>query len=172
MRPHGSPEELERRRQRAMALLDEGLAPVEVAKRVGVDRRSVRRWKAARRQGGKRALKAKPAPGRPPKLGTQDRARLEEILLEGAQAAGYPSDLWTCRRVAEIVLHRFGIEYHPGHIARVLHGLGWSPQKPQRRAIERNDPQVQAWIKKDWPRIKKKPAGSTRASSSSTKADS
>lgn len=172
MRPRGSPEELERRRQRAMALLDEGLAPVEVAKRVGVDRRSVRRWNAARRHGGRRALKAKPAPGRPPKLGRQERARLEEILLEGAQAAGYPSDLWTCRRVAEVVARRFGVEYHSGHIARVLHGLGWSPQKPQRRAIERDDQRVQAWVKQDWPRIKKKPAGSTPPSSSSTKADS
>jgi transposase len=98
--------------------------------------------------------------------------RLEEILLEGAQAAGYPSDLWTCRRVAEVVARRFGVEYHPGHVARLLHGLGWSPQKPQRRAIERDDQRVQAWIKQDWPRVKKKPAGSTRPSSSSTKADS
>lgn len=172
MRPRGSPEELERRRQRAMSLLDEGLAPVEVAKRVGVDRRSVRRWSAARRHGGQRALKAKPAPGRPPKLPREDRARLEEILLEGAQAAGYPSDLWTCRRVAEVVARRFGVQYHPGHIARLLHGLGWSPQKPQRRAIERDDQRVQAWVKHDWPRIKKKPVGSTPRSSSSTKADS
>lgn len=172
MRPQGSPEELERRRQRAMALLDEGLAPVEVAKRVGVDRRSVRRWKAAHRRGGRRALKAKPAPGRPPKLASENRERLEEILLAGAQAAGYPSDLWTCRRVAEVVSHRFGVDYHPGHVARLLHSLGWSPQKPQRRAIERDDQRVQTWIKQDWPRIKKKPGDSTLASSSSTKAAS
>lgn len=158
MRPQGSPEELERRRKRAIALLEEGLAPVEVAKRVGVDRRSVRRWKAAHRRGGQRALKAKPAPGRPLKLDRADREQLEEILLEGARAAGYPSDLWTCRRVAEIVSHRFGVDYHPGHVARLLHGLGWSPQEPQRRAIERDDERVKTWIKQDWPRIKKKPA--------------
>lgn len=157
MRPHGSPEELERRRERAMVLLDEGLAPVEVAQRVGVDRRSVRRWKAARRQGGRRALKAKPAPGRPPKLGSEQRERLKELLLEGAQAAGYPNDLWTCRRVAEVVLHGFGVAYHPGHVSRLLHSLGWSPKKPQRRAIERDEDRVQTWIKQDWPRIKKKP---------------
>lgn len=158
MRPQGSPEELERRRKRAIALLEEGLAPVEVAKRVGVDRRSVRRWKAAHRRGGQRALKAKPAPGRPLKLDRADRERLEGILVEGARAAGYPSDLWTCRRVAEIVSHRFGVDYHPGHVARLLHGLGWSPQKPQRRAIERDDERVQTWVKHDWPRIKKKPS--------------
>jgi len=172
MRPQGSPEELERRRKRAIALLEEGLAPVDVAQRVGVDRRSVRRWKAAHRRGGQWALKAKPAPGRPPKLAGEDRERLEEILLGGAQAAGYPSDLWTCRRVAEILWHRFGVAYHPGHVARLLHGLGWSPQKPQRRAIERDDWRVQSWVKHDWPRIKKKPEGSAPSSSSSTKAAS
>lgn len=157
MRPRGSPEELERRRRRAMQLLEEGLAPVDVAKRLDVDRRSVRRWKAAYRRGGKQALKAKPAPGRPLKLGTLERKALQAILLEGAQAAGYPSDLWTCRRVAEVIEDRFGVDYHPGHVARLLHDLGWSPQKPQRRAIERNEDRVQRWVKHDWPRIKKKP---------------
>lgn len=172
MRPQGSPEELERRRKRAIALLGEGLTPVEVARRVGVDRRSVRRWKAAHRQGGQRALKAKPAPGRPPKLQAGDRERLEEILLAGAKKAGYPSDLWTCRRVAEILSDRFGVSYHPGHVARLLHGLGWSPQKPQRRASERDDERAQRWVKHDWPRIKKRAAVSGPTSSSSTKAGS
>lgn len=157
MRPQGSPEELERRRRRAMQLLEEGLAPVDVAKRLGVDRRSVRRWKAAYRRGGKQALKAKPAPGRPLKLGISERKALETILLEGAQAAGYSSDLWTCRRVAEVIEDRFGVDYHPGHVARLLHDLGWSPQKPQRRAVERDEDRVQRWVKHDWPRIKKKP---------------
>jgi transposase len=140
-----------------MQLLEEGLTPVEVAKRVGVDRRSVRRWKAALRDGGQRALRAKPAPGRPSRLSSADLEKLEETLLEGAQAAGYPSELWTCRRVAEVVAKRFGVTYHVGHVARLLHGMGWSPQKPQRRAIERKEETVQTWVKRDWPRIKKKP---------------
>lgn len=157
MRPHGSPAELERRRERAIQLLEEGLMPVEVARRVGVDRRSVRRWKAAYRQGGKRALKAQPASGRPSKLSSAEREQLEEILLQGAQAAGYPNELWTCRRVAQVVSDRFGVEYHMAHVARLLHALGWSPQKPQRRAVERSEEAVQSWVKHDWPRIKKKP---------------
>ena len=157
MRPHGSPEELERRRERALELLEEGLAPVEVAKRVGVDRRSVRRWKAAYRQGGKRALKAQPAPGRPLKLSIADREQLEQILIKGPRAAGYSNELWTCRRVAEVILDRFSIEYHVAHVARLLHALGWSPQKPQRRAVERSEEKIQNWVKQDWPRIKKKP---------------
>src|SRR5262245_7263688 len=102
MRPTGSPEELERRRLRALALLDEGLQPVEVARRVGVDRRSVRRWKAAARAQGEAGVLAKPVPGRPSKLKAKQRTRLERLLLKGAQAAGFHTDLWTCPRVAEL----------------------------------------------------------------------
>ena len=155
MRPHGSPEELERRRRRAIELLNEGYPPVEVARMVGVDRRSVRRWKATHRRKGNRGIEAKPAPGRPPKLDGKAKKQLERDLLKGAQAAGFPTDLWTCPRVAEWIATRFGIAYHVDHIGRLLASLGWSAQKPQRRAKERNEEEIQRWIKHDWPRIKK-----------------
>ena len=157
MRPQGSPEELERRRRRAIALLSQGLPPVEVARMVGVDRRSVRRWKATHQRGGAAGLQAKPAPGRPSRLQQETKVALEELLLGGAQAAGFPTDLWTCPRVAEVIHARFGVQYHADHIGRLLHSLGWSPQKPQRRAVERNEEKVQTWVKQEWPRIKKKP---------------
>jgi transposase len=155
MRPNGDPKELERRRRRAIALLEEGLMPVEVARRVGVDRRSVRRWKAAYRKRGEAALAAKPAPGRPAKLSERDLRRLERQLLKGAHAAGFASDLWTCPRVAQWIEERFGIEYHVRHVPRVLRGLGFSPQKPDRRAVERDEPAIVQWVKRDWPRVKK-----------------
>lgn len=155
MRPHGSPEELERRRQRAIELLEQGHFPVEVARALGVDRRSVRRWKAAHRKGGLQALRAKQAPGRPAELDTKQKGQLEKALLKGAQAAGFPSDLWTCPRVRQLIARRFGVPYHVDHIGRLLHSLGWSPQKPARRAIERNETIVQNWIKHDGPGIKK-----------------
>jgi transposase len=135
------------------------LAPVEVARQVGADRRSVRRWKAARREGGRRALAAKPASGRPPRLDPGAKVELEEILLRGAMAAGYPTELWTCGRIAEVISAQFEVQYHPGHVARLLHGLGWSPQKPQRRAYERDEGKIQGWVQHDWPRVKKKPTG-------------
>lgn len=159
MRPPGSPVELERRRRRAMQLLREGLPPVEVARMVGVDRRSVRRWNAAHREQGLSGLKAKPAPGRPARLDGEAKAKLEEALLAGAQAAGFPTDLWTCPRVAEVIHDHFGVRYHPDHVCRLLHHLGWSPQKPQRRAMERDEEKIQTWIKREWARIKKKPPG-------------
>lgn len=159
MRPRGSPEALEQRRLRAIALLRGGMPPVEVARRVGADRRSVRRWRAAHRRGGLRGLAAKPAPGRPPKLDANAKLKLERRLLAGAQACGFPTDLWTCPRVAELIRREFGVRYHVDHLGRLLRSLGWTPQKPQRRARERDEAAIQRWIKADWPRIKKKPPG-------------
>jgi len=158
MRPAGSPQELERRRFRALSLLRDGVPPVEVARRVGADRRSVRRWNAAARRRGKRALAARPVPGRPRRLSAADRRRLEKGLLRGAQAAGFETDLWTCPRVAQWIARRFRVRYHPDHVCRLLHALGWSPQKPQRQAIERDEKAVRHWIRHDWTAIKKKPS--------------
>jgi transposase len=156
MRPSGSPEELERRRRRAIALLQQGLAPVDVARHVGVDRRSVRRWRASHARAGPIGVGAKPAPGRPPKLDARRRARLERVLLRGAEAAGFTTPLWTCPRVADLIRREFGVRYHVDHIGRVLRTLGWSPQKPERRARERDEAAIQRWVKVDWPRLKKK----------------
>lgn len=155
MRPYGSPDQLERRRRRAIELLDEGMQPVEVARVVGVDRRSVRRWNAAYRREGDTALAAKPTPGRPSKLGAGQVAKLEDALLAGAAAAGFATDLWTCPRVARLIHDSFGVSYHVDHIGRLLRSLGWSPKRPQRRAIERDEDEIARWVKQDWPRIKK-----------------
>ena len=157
MRPPGSPRTLERRRRRAIALLEQGFQPVEVASQLGVDRRSVRRWKAAYHEGGEAAIEARAAPGRPSALDAKAKARLERLLLKGAKAAGFPTDLWTCPRVAEVIADRFGVEYHVDHIGRLLRGMGWSPQKPTRRAVERDEAAIKQWVKSDWPRVKKTP---------------
>ena len=159
MRRKGSPEELERRRYRAIQLLEDGYDAGEVARRVGVDRRSVRRWKAARRVGGDQALKARAVSGRPPKLTAIQKVNLEAALLAGPEAAGFATDLWTCPRVRELIRKRFRVRYHVDHIGRLLRALGWSPQRPQRRAVERDEEKIRGWVKKSWPQIKKKPHG-------------
>ena len=168
MRPAGSPQDLERRRHRAMDLLQKGHSPKEVAQWVGVDRRSVRRWKATFTKSGESALQAHPAPGRPSRLPPEQRKALEEELLKGSQAAGFPSDLWTCARVAQLIERHFGIAYHPDHVGRLLHALGWSPQKPERRARERNEERIEGWVKTVWPALKKKPNGREPGLPSST----
>jgi len=157
MRPPGSPQELERRRLRAIELLEQGHPPVEVAQMVGCDRRSVRRWNATFRKKGNDGLKSRPVTGRPCGLDEKAQCRLEKDLLRGAKAAGFPTDLWTCPRVAQLIHNRFGIRYHVDHIGRLLHALGWSPQKPQRRAVERDESEIRRWVKEEWPRVKKTP---------------
>lgn len=166
MRPTGSPEELERRRLRALALLKDGLQPVEVAQRVGVDRRSVRRWKAAARKNGEAGVRARATPGRPSKLTPRHKRRLEALLINGPVAAGFHTDLWTCPRVAELIKQRFRVNYHVDHVGRLLHELGWSPQKPARRAVERDEQEIRRWVREDWPRVKKTPSAAPRRSSS------
>jgi len=157
MRPHGSQQQLEQRRFTALSLLKEGLQPWEIAKRIGVDRRSVRRWNAKSRKRGKNALKAIPVPGRPSKLSQEHKKQLKHLLLKGAKHSGYPTDLWTCPRIVQVISKAFRIDYHPDHLGRILHTMGWSPQKPERRAKERNERAIASWIKTNWEDIKKKP---------------
>jgi len=155
MRPPGSPAELERRRLRAIALLEQGLSPHEVAERLGVDRRSVRRWKQAYRRRGVAGLRARPTPGRPPKLTVRQRRTLVRWILRGPEAFGYRTALWTCRRIADLIRQRFGVTYHPAHIGRLLRACGLTPQRPQRTAKERNDRRIRLWLQQEWPRVKK-----------------
>lgn len=157
MRPQGSPTELQRRRLRAIELLERNVPVHVVADRLGVDRRSVRRWKRAYRRHGRAGLSARPTPGRPSKLTARQRHRLVGWILAGAEAAGFPTALWTCRRIAQVIRDRFGVRYHPDHIGRLLRACGLTPQRPQRTAQERDDRQIRDWLEVEWPRVKKTP---------------
>lgn len=157
MRPKGSAKELEVRRRIAAKLLQEGKGIREVARLVGAAPSAVHGWKQALDQGGAAALNAKPHPGRPPGLTLEQKQELEQTLQAGPLAAGFPTDLWTLARVAQVIERHFGVKYHPGHVWKILRDLNWSPQKPERRARERDEEAIQQWRKEDWPRIKKKP---------------
>jgi len=157
MRPKGSPSDLEARRLRAAKLLAQGEKPSVVARAVGSSPSSVTRWKEVIRKRGVEGLKAKPASGRPPFLSKSQKKKLAKILLRGPRANGYRTDLWTTRRVAEVIELRFGVTYHPNYTWYVLRSLGWSCQKPERCARERDEIAIQMWHQHDWPRIKKSP---------------
>ncbi len=157
MRPHGSPADLEARRRRAVALLDKGLGVREVARQIGCSPMSVSRWQAEVRARGPNALRPKPAPGRPPRVTARQRAKLLKLLLKGAMAHGFRTDLWTLPRVAEVITRTFGVRYHPAHVWKILRGEGWSCQKPERRARERDEAAIQRWRTARWPHIKKRP---------------
>lgn len=164
-------EALEKRRFQAIRLLDKGLNQSEVARRVKVVRQTVARWVSQYRQQGAASLKRAGRAGRKPLLSGADRKRLEGLLLQGPEAIGYETPLWTCPRVAHLIDREFGVRYHEGHVWKVLVSLGWSPQRPTGKARERNEEGIRTWKKRTWPAIKKKPAKKGERSSSSTRAD-
>jgi transposase len=159
MRPFGSARQLEKRRRLAMEKLDEGLSLTEVARQIGCSPSSVVLWRDARKTFGKDGLNSKPVPGRPAKMKTRDKRMLPTLLLKGPMAHGYRTDLWTTARIAELILKRFGVKYHPDHIGRLMASLGWSRQKPERRPLERDKQAIERWKRRDWPRVKKTPHG-------------
>ena len=147
MRPTGSAQELEVRRRLAVRMLKAGKGVTEVAGLVGCAQSSVSRWKKALEEGGEEALRAKPHPGRKPRLSTKQKERLVKILLKGPRAAGFETDLWTCSRVAKVIRKAFGVRYHPDHVWKILKSLGWSYQKPERRARERDEEAISRWCR-------------------------
>jgi len=168
MRPRGAAAVLEARRHRALKLLDEGRSLHEVGRLVGCAPISVLRWRDAREEGGAAALQVRFSPGRPPKLDVGQRRSLVKLLLKGSIAQGYRTELWTTARVAALIRKVFGVRYHRDHVGRLLHALGFTHQKPERRALERNEAAIERWKTEEWPRIKKKPRGWVPTSSSST----
>lgn len=143
-RPLGTAAELERRRRRAVQAVDRGESPEIVARTYGVNRASVYRWlKMARRPDG---LAAKPHPGPAPRLSSRQLQDLETLLLQGAKAHGWSTDLWTCQRIVQLIRRHFGVSFHHDHVGRFLHArLKWSPQKPRRQARERDEDAIEFW---------------------------
>jgi transposase len=152
-RPIGTSEELERRRRRAVALVEQGERLTIVARILGVDRSSLFRWRQTAEKGAA-ALKAQPHPGPTPQLSDAQLRELETLLIKGAQAHGWPNALWTTARVGEVIYRTFSIRFHHDHVGRFLRQrLGWSPQKPERRARERREEEILDWQSQKFPRI-------------------
>jgi transposase len=143
--------ELEHRRKRAVAAVAEGQKPATVAKVFGVDRGSVYRWlRQAHAPGG---LDAKPL-HRPPGLSDHQLRQLEALLCQGACRHGWPNDLWTATRVTAVLRRHFGLAYHPEHVRKILkRRLGWTSQKPQKKARERDEDGIRRWVAQEFPRI-------------------
>lgn len=159
MRTKGTPAELEARRLRAAELLGQGKGTNEVARLVGVTASCVSKWKKALRKRGPEGLRAKPLPGRKPRLNAAQKRQLVTAINKGAAAAGHDSDPWTCRRVRDLIGKTFGVWYDFNHVGRILHALGFSVQKPEARARERDEKVIANWRRRDWPRIKETRGG-------------
>ena len=160
---------LEARRLQAAELFAQGRTQAEVAHQLGVSRQSAHVWHTRFEQGGVDALRSRGPTGPDPKLSDAQLAQVEEALLAGAMASGFDTDLWTLERVAVVICQLTGVRYHPGHVWVILrHRLGWTLQRPERRASERDEQAIRHWVAHEWPRIKKGPAQHRPGLSSST----
>jgi putative transposase len=127
-----------------------------VARLVGASSRAVQQWYQAWMAGGLRALRAKPKPGRPAKLTAAQWLALGPVLRRGARAAGFATEEWTLRRMAPVIRRQFGVTYHYRYLERPLKAHGFTVQRPMPQARERDERVVQAWLRHDWPALKKK----------------
>lgn len=138
-------------------MLEGGASVSEVARRLGCSHSSVILWRDRVKRRGLSALQARPAPGRPPKLEAKQLKRLPRLLIRGAPAWGFTTELWTTQRIASVIRREFGVKLHRAHVSRLLSRLGWSCQKPERRAVERDEAAIAHWKRHRWVAIKKKP---------------
>lgn len=141
-------------RQEAMARFAAGERPLTIAPDLGISYEAVRVW-YRRWQAGDQTLPQVRARGRQARLTPEQLEQLQQELLRGPTAHGYRTELWTLERIAAVIKRLFGVRYHTAHVSKLLHALGWSCQKPQRRAKERNEERIRQWVHEDWPRLKK-----------------
>jgi transposase len=154
------------RRKRAWTLYQSGWMQKDIAEGLGVTKGAVSQWVKRGKEGGEVALQEQPKSGAPLRLSQVDREKLPELLARGAESFGFRGDLWTCARVATVIQREFGVKYHPAHVSRILKDLGWTPQKPIRRAKQRKEAEIQRWQEERWPALKKRPPKKVGPSSS------
>jgi transposase len=143
------------RRMRAWQLSQDGWPRRMIAEALGVTRMSVCHWLTAGRQGGCDALLSLLRAGPAGKLLPGQRELIADCLWHGAEAYGFRGDLWTCGRVARVIEEEFGVRYHPGHVSRILKEIGWTPQVPITRAIQRDEQAIARWRQRNWPELKR-----------------
>jgi transposase len=156
----------EARRLQAWRLKEKGWPQRQIAEALGVSAAAVSQWIKRARDRGPAALRHQPPPGAPRRLSAAQLARLPTLLRRGPETYGFRGQLWTRKRVAEVIRVAFGVIYHPTHVGRLLKALRWSPQKPMRRARQRDEAAIARWRQDTWPAIKKGRKRSNRPSSS------
>jgi transposase len=146
----------EGRRLRAWALFQQGWKVGKIAAALGVTHGAVSQWIARAHKEGEASLHDRPRPGRVPRLTSDQQAKVPELLARGAEAWGFRGDRWTRERVADVIRRQFGVHYHPAHISRLLAGWGFSLQKPQRQAVQRDEAAIRAWREARFPEVEKR----------------
>jgi transposase len=145
----------EARRVQAWRLKQPGWSQRQIATALGVSDGAVSQWVKRGREGGSEALRHRPPPGAPCRLTKAQLAGLPALLQHGPEAYGFRGQLWTRGRIAAVIRATCGVSYHPRHVGRLCKIIRWSPQKPARRARQRNEAAIAHWRDETWPAIKK-----------------
>ena len=169
VRPRRDFEALKRRRMRAADLFGRGNRQADVARALGVSAETASEWYRLWSEGGRAALAGAGRAGRRPRVSDDQLVEVVAALRQGPRANGFPTDLWTLARVADVIEAVTGVRHGQTQTWDILRRrLGWTRQRPARRALERDDDAIAAWVETEWPRIKGVPAGGGRGSSSKT----
>ncbi|MBA3356272.1 MAG: transposase [Pyrinomonadaceae bacterium] len=151
-----TPDWKEMRRWRALELKRDGWSQQEIADALGVTKVAVSQWMTAVQKHGVTSLQARPHKGATPKLTPDQLKLIPEFLSHGAEAYGFRGEVWTCRRIGQVIAREFAVTYHKDHVSRLLKALGWTPQKPMERAAQRDEEKIIEWRDETWPELKKK----------------
>lgn len=170
MRTPGTAAELERRRHLAVERLGEGYSAQEVAEFLGVHIRTVFHWQALSKKKGGKGLKAKPPPGRPRKLSASQERTVLGWFRKNPRSFGFATELWTARRVAQVIERKWGVQFNPRYLNAWLADRAITPQKPQRVPREADPDAIELWRSRDWPRLQNGRDASGPPLSSSTNA--
>jgi transposase len=155
----------EARRIQAWHLKQQGWSQRQIAAALGVSEGTVSQWMTRARDAGFEALRRRPLPGAPRRLSPDQLARLPGLLQRGPAAYGFRGELWTRARIAAVIRLEFGVSYHPRHVGRLCQAMRWSPQKPTRRARQRDEAAIARWREETWPAIKRGRKPGSRQSS-------
>lgn len=142
------------RRMRALDLKEQGWKQCSIAAALGVTKGAVSQWLAAAQRGGPEALRARPGRGIKPTLTPEQIRLIPDFLWHGAEAYGFRGDVWTCDRVVDVLEEEFGVSYSKSQVSRLLKRLGWTPQIPITRAIQRDEEAIERWRVESWPGLK------------------
>jgi len=146
---------LEKRRLEAASLFGQAKSRAEVARLLQVSREAAGNWFELWQHRGEEGLKGAGRAGRKPKVTAAQLAEVEQALLRGPVAHGYATDLWTLARIGRLIRQLTGVRYHSGHVWKIMRGLGWTLQRPEQRAKERDEEAIRRWQRRRWPQRKR-----------------
>jgi transposase len=164
MKSFATSAEIQAKRDEAVALFEQGLSKADIARQLDVARKNVSQWFQKWQQGGPDALRVRR--GAESRLTDEQWQQIVDALLQGPQAHGYDTQLWTLERIADLIFSLTGVRYNSNYVAALMHAHGWSVQKPERRAKERNEEAIAGWVQDEWPEIKRGPVSEQQQSSS------